>query len=63
MQTQEQLKHECVDGQCPPDIDLVKEIGLSPLEKRAIFVSLQREIAKSRELARQAEEIESKVEA
>lgn len=38
-------------------IDKVVEIGLSPLEKRAIFISLQKEIEKSRELARLSEEI------
>ena len=42
------LIHECIDGRCPPDIDLVKEIGLTPLEKRAIFFCLQNEIEKTR---------------
>jgi len=42
------LIHECIDGRCPPDIDLVKEIGLTPLEKRAIFFCLQNQINKSK---------------
>ena len=49
MQKQNQPIHECIDGRCPVGIDTVKEIGLSPLEKRAIFFALQKEIDKTKE--------------
>jgi hypothetical protein len=51
MQNQKQRIHECIDGRCPPGIDVVTEIGLSPLEKRAIFFVLQKEIDKAKETA------------
>ena len=60
MQKQKLRIHECLDGRCPEEIDKVMEIGLSPLEKMAIFVSLQKEIEKSRELIRLAERKEAK---
>lgn len=38
----------CLDGRCPEGIDEVKGIGLSPLEKRAIFFSLQSAIKRAK---------------
>lgn len=49
MQIQKQLGREyCLDGRCPEGIDSVKEIGLSQLEKRAIFFSLQNAIERAK---------------
>jgi hypothetical protein len=46
MQIQKSQKLECIDGRCPVGVDTVKEIGLSLLEKRAIFFSLKKEMEK-----------------
>jgi hypothetical protein len=51
MEKQKQQIHECIDGRCPVGIDRVSEIGLSPLEKRAIFFVLKKEIDKAKEAA------------
>lgn len=40
----------CPTGDCPPDIQNLKEIRLSPPEKRAIFFCLKREIFKQKKL-------------
>jgi hypothetical protein len=58
MEKQKLRIHETIDGRCPVDIDRVAEIGLSPLEKRAIFITLSREIEKTKELVRRAEQKE-----
>ncbi|MEK7227306.1 MAG: hypothetical protein AAB641_00205 [Patescibacteria group bacterium] len=44
IQKQKQLELECIDGRCPPNIDLVKEIVLTSLEKKAIFFTLKKHI-------------------
>jgi hypothetical protein len=33
-------KHICIDGNCPEGIEVVRKIGLTPKEKRAIFHSI-----------------------
>lgn len=48
----------CIDGRCPVGVDAIKEIGLSPLEKRAIFFSLESMIKRTRkEMERSAREV------
>jgi hypothetical protein len=54
MQIPKQRKlNTCTTGNCPPDIDLIKEIGLTPTEKRAIFFSLKEQIFKTNKLRRE----------
>ena len=39
-----QLHNVCPDGRCPEGIESLKEITLTPQEKRAIFFSIKRKI-------------------
>jgi len=47
------LELKCIDGRCPPNIDLVKEIALTPLEKKAIFFCLKNSIETLKERLRE----------
>jgi hypothetical protein len=51
MYIQEQRKHEytCPSGLCPEGIEIVKDIALTPLEKKAIFLSFQRMVTNLKE--------------
>ena len=44
--------HICPTGNCPPGVDEVKKIALSPTEKRAIFFVLKQHIFKQKQLIR-----------
>ena len=47
------LELKCIDGRCPPNIDMVKEIALTPLEKKAIFFCLKNSIETLKERLRE----------
>lgn len=49
----------CIDGRCPEGIDEMKEIGLSPLEKRAIFFSLQSAIKRAKKESEKPEDMDT----
>jgi hypothetical protein len=48
--TQRHAVNVCPTGDCPDGVASVKEIGLSPREKRAIFFALKEEIWKQKKL-------------
>jgi hypothetical protein len=44
MQIPKQLNNKCTDANCPPGIEQVRKIGLTPKEKRAIFFNIKEKI-------------------
>lgn len=44
---------KCPDGRCPVGIDSVKEIALTPQEKRNIYFKLKNQIFKQKKLLRE----------
>lgn len=55
---EKQHNNVCVDGDCPQGIELLRKIGLTPEEKRAIFLTLKHEM----EIQRMAQETLREVE-
>ncbi len=47
---QQKSNNTCPTGNCPEGIEKLKEIGLAPQEKRAIFFRLKQEIFKEKRL-------------
>lgn len=56
MQIQKPLNPLCLDGRCPEKVDEVKKITLTPLEKRAIFFVLDREIERTKKRVEEEKE-------
>jgi hypothetical protein len=43
----------CPTGNCPPGIEILKKVALTPREKRAVFFALKEEIFKQKRLRRE----------